>query len=356
MIPLDKTIITREMIDAAADALANEPPLFGESIARFEEEFARYCGTDFAVSVNSGTDALTFTLMACGLKGKRAITTPCSYIATPNSAFHAGGEPVFCDVGKANNVSPAEIGKALKKNRKVRAIIPVHLHGYPAEMDEIMELAEKKDVFVLEDACQAHGASYRGKKVGSIGHAAAFSFNPMKNMTVGGDGGMVTTNDEKIAKFVRSVADSGRESPYTHEHRMMGYTSRLDGMRAAVGRVQLRHLDTWNGKRRRLASEYRKRLEGRFGLPLEEKDISPAYNKFAISAKDRDAIREMLYSKGIESDAHYPIPLHLQPPYAARGYKRGDYPAAERFADTTLSLPLYADMNEEEMDAVCAAL
>ncbi|MEW6723252.1 MAG: DegT/DnrJ/EryC1/StrS family aminotransferase [Candidatus Micrarchaeota archaeon] len=369
MIPLDKTIITREMIDAAADSLANEPPLFGESVSRFEEEFARFCGTDFAVSVASGTDALIFSLMAGGLKGKRALTTPSSYVATANSAFHAGGEPVFCDIDpETNNISPEKIEMALAKktNKKsaISALVPVHLHGYPADMGRIMELAERKKLFVVEDACQAHGAFWAGRRVGSIGHAGAFSFNPVKNMTVGGEAGMITTNDQKLAKDVRMLADAGRESIYTHEHAIVGFSSRLNSVNAAIGRVQLRLLDGWNEKRRWAASEYRRQLKQISGsairLPAEESaEIVPAYNKFAIrtiTEKERDSLKDFLYLRGIESDSHYPIPIHLQPPYKKMGYEKGDFPIAERFADTTLSLPMYIDITAEEITVVCDAV
>lgn len=362
MIPLDRTIITQEMIDAAVDALANEPALFSESIARFEEEFARFCGVEYAVSVNSGTDALTFSLMAAGVKGKHVLTVPSSYIATANAAFHAGGKPVFCDIDPATNtVDPAEAEKALKKDRKIKAIIPVHLHGYPAAMREIMEIAERREIFVLEDACQAHGAMYFGKRAGALGHAGGFSFNPFKNMTVAGDGGMVTTNDSRVAEKVRMLADSGRRNPYTHEHDLLGFTSRLDSVRAAIGRVQLRHLDNWNEQRRVAARSYQKLLGGLDTLsmpPSETPDVKPAFNKFAVRIKNgkRDDLKAFLHEKKIESDSHYPIPIHLQPPYRALGYKRGDFPEAERFADSTLSLPMAAGITEEEIKTVCSTL
>lgn len=360
MILLDKAIITQEMIDAAADALASEPPLFGESVSLFEEEFARFCGTDFAVSVGSGTDALRFALTAAGMKGKHVLTTPSSYIATANSAIHAGAKPVFCDTDqKTNSISPGEIAKSLKKDRKIAAIIPVHLHGYPAAMDEINEIAGKRGLLVLEDACQAHGALYGGKRAGSLGDAGAFSFNPVKNMTIAGDGGMVTTNDERIAKKVRMLADSGRENPYTHEHGIVGFTSRISSVAAAIGRVQLRHLDGWNAHRREVARRYDALLSGIKGLALpegESENIRPVFNKYAIKSERRDGIRSALYAAGIESDSHYPIPIHLQPPYRKLGHSKGEFQNAERFADTTLSLPMAGDLKEEEIKAVCSAV
>jgi perosamine synthetase len=359
MIPLDKTVITKEMIDASAESLANEPPLFGESIAKFEEEFARFCGTAHAVTVASGTDALVFSLIAAGIQGKNALTTPASYIATANAAIHAGGKPIFCDIDpKTNNISPSEIAKTIKKTKKTGAVVPVHLHGYPAAMNEIMETAERRGLVVIEDAAQAHGALYFGKRAGSIGHAGCFSFNPVKNMTVGGEAGMIVTNDDKIAKKARMLADAGRENPYTHEHTIVGFSSRINTANAAIGRVQLKYLNDWNEERRRAAGEYRRRLADLdIALPPDEsEDIVPVYNKFAAKAKnkkERDSLRDHLYNSGIESDSHYPIPIHLQPPYKKMGYKKGDFPNAERFADTTLSLPMYVGMADPDIGFVC---
>jgi dTDP-4-amino-4,6-dideoxygalactose transaminase len=229
-------------------------------------------------------------------------------------------------------------------------------------MDEIMELAGKGELFVLEDAAQAHGAVYHRKRAGSIAHAGAFSFNPVKNMTVGGEAGMITTNDEKIAKTVRMLADAGRESIYNHEHAIVGFSSRLNTVNAAIGRVQLRHLEEWNEKRRWAAIEYRKQLDGVKGIelpPEETPDVIPVYNKFAIKAKnkkERESLRDHLYKNGIECDSHYPIPIHLQPPYRKMGHKKGEFPKAERFADTTLSLPMFVDITEEDIKIVCDAV
>jgi perosamine synthetase len=358
MIPLDKAIMTKEMLDAAADALSAEDYLFGESVAKFEEEFATFIGTDYAVSLNSGTDALAFILMAIGVKGKKVITTPSSFIATANSAFHAGGKPVFSDIDPiTNNLDPNGVKRTLAKNKKTGAILPVHLHGYPADMEAIMDIAIKTKVPVIEDACQAHGGKVNGKRVGSIGDAAAFSFNPFKNMTVGGDGGMVTTDDKRIADMVRMLADSGRANPYTHEHEIIGFTSRLNTVKAAIGRVQLRYLDDWNGSRQRIAAAYTAKLVGINGLRLPSlgggSGILPVFNKYAVKLKDRDGLKKHLLENSVYCDSHYPIPIHLQPPYRRMGYKKGDFPVAERFADTTLSLPMFVEMKKDEMDEVC---
>ncbi|MFH1521213.1 MAG: DegT/DnrJ/EryC1/StrS family aminotransferase [Candidatus Micrarchaeota archaeon] len=353
---LDKPIMTKEMIDAAVDALQNEYPLFGESITKFEEEFARFCETDYAVSVGSGSDALMISLVALGIKGK-VLTTPMSYVATANTSFQAGAEPVFADVKENGNIDPLEIARVLKKD-KIRAIVPVHLHGYPADMNEIIELADKKEIPIIEDACQAHGARYFEKRVGSIGLVGCFSFNPVKNMSVGGTAGMVVTNDEKLAKKIRMLADAGRKDIYSHEHELIGFSSRMSSVSAAIGRVQLKYLDSWNEKRRNAAKEYIKLLKGIewLKLPACEKNIEPVYNKFAIRTRKREELISFLIDNGVQCDGHYKIPIHLHPPYLKIGYKKGDYPNAEKFANTTLSLPIYPEIRLEEIEEVCRKL
>jgi len=354
MIPLEKIIITRQMIDAAANALANEDLLFGESVAQFEEEFAAYCDSDYAVSVASGTDALLFSLMAIGVGGQNVLTTPVSYVATANVAYLAGGKPVFCDIGEDNNIDPEEIKKAVEKDKKIKAIIPVHLHGYPAKMDEIMDAAG--DIPVIEDAAQAHGALYYENRVGTIGKLGCFSFNPFKNMTVGGSGGMIVTDDEKLAKKVRMIADSGRESIYTHEHKIIGYSSRINSVNAAIGRIQLQHVESWNEQRRKGAKIYNKILKDFEGIalpPAETPDIKPVFNKYAIKLDNRDKVKEQLFNSGIDCDAHYPIPIHHQPPYKDRNES---YPVAEKFTDRTLSLPLFPGITKREIEEVAKTL
>lgn len=355
MIPLEKTIISQEMVDAAADALTSEDLMFGESVYNFEDEFARFCGCDYGVSVGSGTDALLFSLIALEMKGKEVLTTPASFVATANVALLAGGKPVFADIGKDNNLSPAESAKAIGKNKKIRAMIPVHLHGYPCHMDELSEIAEKKDIAVIEDACQAHGAYYKGERAGSIGTVGCFSFNPVKNMTVGGAGGMAVTNDEKLAKKIRCLADCGRKSIYSNVHPVLGYSSRINSVNAAIGLVQLRYIDEWNESRRNAAKKYYKLLRDVDAeVPLGETgDITPVFHKFAIKIKNRDRIMGELRSAGIDCDAHYPIPIHMQPIY---NYKKGSFPAAEKFADTTLSLPMFPGITEKDIRTVCQNL
>src|SRR5438093_3705802 len=259
-IPIASTIIDAEMREAALSALENEKLVMGESVHKFEEEFARYCGTKYAVSTGSGTAALSITLQALGIShGSEVVTTPFSFIATANAVLHAGAEPVFADVEDSGiNLSP---GKARAKiGPKTRALIPVHLYGHAAAMDEFLEITRGTGVKLVEDACQAHGAEFGGKRVGSIGEAGCFSFYPAKNMTVGGDGGMITTDNSELAEAAGSIRDCGRDKNSKYYHGRIGFTSRLNTVNAAIGRVQLKRLEAWTQARRWLAERYRKEL------------------------------------------------------------------------------------------------
>ena len=258
---LASPIIDAEMKAAALSALENEMMVMGESVIKFEEEFAQYCGTKYAVSTASGTAALSITMQALNIgHGNEVITTPFSFIATANSIVHTGADPVFADVEDSGiNLSPSKTRG--KISSKTRAIMPVHLYGLPSRIDEFREIAVEAGLSLIEDACQAHGAEFRGKKVGSIGDAGCFSFYPAKNMTVGGDGGMITTNNEELADAARSIRDCGRDKNSKYYHGRIGFTSRLNTINAAIGRVQLKRLEAWNQARRRLSERYRKELE-----------------------------------------------------------------------------------------------
>jgi len=349
-IPLAKPLVTGEMIDAAIHALQNEFLVMGESVYKFEEEFARYIGTKHAASVNSGTFALASSLIASGIeKGDKILTTPMSFIATANSVIHAGGIPVFSDI--ENDTGNMDTNLIENKSKGARGIIPVHLYGTPVDMDKIMELKEIKEegLFVIEDACQAHGAMYKGKRAGGIGDVGCFSFYSVKNMTVGGDGGMVTTNNEEIAEKIRILRDCGRISKY--EHSMIGYTARLNTVNAAVGRVQLKHLDDWNEKRRYAARIYQKSLPRDLLLSENENSV---YHIFAMRSRRRDEIIQHLTEKGIVTGIHYPIPIHLQPIYKKLfGYKEGIYPVSEQFSREVVSLPIFPEITKDEVKFVC---
>jgi len=355
-ISLGTVVFTEEMKKAAIDALENESFVLGESVFKFEEEFAKYCGVDYAVAVSSGTDALNFCCEALGIKGSKVITTPMSYISSANCIIFAGGTPVFADIDETANIDPKEILKAIGPNTK--GVLPVHFHGYPCDMDSITDIAEKHGLYLIEDVCQAHGGMYNGKKLGSFGDAGCFSFYPRKNMTVCGDGGMVTTNNEKLAKTIAKM----REHGHTHReyvHDIMGYTGRLNTVNAAIGRVQLKHLDEWNNKRRQNAKLYDHLLsdlqeEGYLTLPPKESEsIKPAYFMYVINTPRRDELRLWLEKNGIECDIHYPLPLHLQPLYKKMfNYKEGDYPRSEEFSRTCLSIPMHQLLTPEEIKFV----
>jgi len=346
-VPLSKPLFTEEMKEAAVDALQNEFFVMGESVYKFEEEFARYIGTKYAVAVNSGTFALASSLIALGIeKGNKILTTPMSFIATANSVIHVGGIPIFSDIEcDTGNIDPTLIKNKIKG---IKGIIPVHLYGNPCDMDKIREFKEE-GLFVIEDACQAHGAEYKGKKAGNIGDVGCFSFYSVKNMTVGGDGGMVTTNNDEVAEKIKILRDCGRISKY--EHSMIGYTARLNTVNAAIGRVQLKHLDEWNEKRRYAARIYQENLPKELLLSENKNSV---YHIFAIRSERRDEIIQHLKENGIETGIHYPIPIHLQPIYKkVFGYKEENYPISEKFSREVVSLPMFPEITKDEMKFVC---
>ena len=280
-----------------------------------------------------------------------------SFIASSNCIIHARGVPEFADISmKDYCLDPQEVEARAKKG--TQGIIPVHLYGQPVDFDAFNSVAEQKGMKIVEDACQAHGAKYKGKMVGSLGIAAAFSFYPSKNMTVLGDGGMVTTNDEGIAKACRKLRDSGRVSKY--EHDIIGYTARMNSVSAAIGRVQLRHLSAWNEKRRDIAKRYSAKLKSISGLvlpPMPSKDYTPVFHQFVITTANRDKLKEHLEANGIEAGIHYPIPIHLQPIYKKMyGFKEGDFKNSERLAKECLSLPMHVLLTDEQASYICETI
>lgn len=354
-IPLSKPYFDREMEAVALHVLRNEKYVSGESVFKFEEEFARYCGTDYAISTSSGTNALQIALIAMGMNSRFQVLTPAmSFIASANSSLHAGGEPTFVDIDPDKyNIDVRSLEASLTKN--CQAIMAVHLYGRPADMDEVMEVATRRGLKVIEDAAQAHGAHYRQQKVGAIGDAGCFSFYPTKNMTVCGDGGMVATNDPEIAKISAKLRDCGRASHYTHD--CIGYTSRLNTVSAAIGRVQLRHLDEWVRKRQQLAEKYHSLLKdvNEIQLPLQPtSDVKPSYHLYVIQAHRRDDLRNWLEAAGIQCGVHYPEAIPFQPIYREiYGFQRGSFPVAEEFAKKTLSLPTYPDLTPSQVTYIC---
>lgn len=353
-IPLANPIFDKEMEAAALNALWNDHFVLGEEVQKFEEEFAQYCGSKYAVSTSSGTEALRLSLSVLGVANSdEVITTPLTFIATSNAVIQAGATPVFADIDVDTfTIDPEAIEKRISKHTK--AILPVNLYGYPCDMDKILKIAEKHQISVIEDSCQAHGAEYKGLKAGSIGDIGCFSFYPSKNMTVCGDGGMIVTNNEEMAQSLAKLRNCGRVSKYLHD--AIGYSSRLNTVNAAIGRIQLKRLEEWNEKRRLNASRYDKLLSDLDELilpPSPTSRVKPVYHLYVIRSKKRDQLNDWLKSNGIYCGVHYPVPVHLQPIYKDLfNFKGGEYPNSERAAQEVLSIPLYPGLTSNQIDYV----
>jgi dTDP-4-amino-4,6-dideoxygalactose transaminase len=329
--------------------------ILGRDVWAFEEEFAGYCGVEHAVAVDSGTSALELALRACGIKaGDEVITASNTFIATALAISNVGAVPVFADVDPMTScIDVAAIERALTS--RTRAIIPVHLYGHPADMDPILDLARRRGLRVIEDACQAHGAMYKGGRVGSFGDAAAFSFYPGKNLGAYGDGGIVVTNTRPIAESVTLLRNYGQKEKYHHVSR--GFNRRLDSIQAAVLRVKLRHLDNWNAARENHATAYQRLLIGTgVQIPKAAACVEPVWHLFVIQTPRRNDLRDYLANIGIVTGIHYPIPIHLQPAYRDLGYHRGDFPITEQAAEQILSLPMYPELTAEAIAHVAAAI
>ena len=328
----------------------------GDTVSRFESEFADACHVEHCVAVNSGTDALRFIFIALGLRpGDEVITVPNTFIATTEAITQAGGTPTFVDVDAATyNMNPALLEAAITP--RTRGIVPVHLYGQPACMDPVLAIARQHGLWVVEDACQAHLAEYRGRRVGSIGNAAAFSFYPGKNLGACGEGGAVTTHDRALAARVRMLRDHGQVKKYYHD--IEGYNGRLDALQCAVLRVKLRHLPEWNDARRQNAARYAAALRSvpDVTLPHTADDCLPVHHLFVIQVDDRDLVAERLTAEGIGTALHYPIPLHRQRAYAHRGIPDDTFPVTERLATRLLSLPMFPELTNTQIDYVCDVL
>jgi dTDP-4-amino-4,6-dideoxygalactose transaminase len=347
-------LIRAEILARVGALFESQQFILGEEVAAFERELAAYCSVPFAVGCASGSDALILALRALGIgRGDKVLTTPYSFFATAASIAHTGATPVFADVdGFTFNLDPDQVAEI----RGVRAIIAVHLYGGCADMDRIGEAAH--GVPVIEDAAQAIGAEYKGRRAGSIGPIGCFSFFPSKNLGAFGDGGAVTTGNPGLAARLRSLRVHGGTTKYVHDE--IGYNSRLDAVQAAVLRVKLPHLDEWTARRQSNADLYRTIFKAR-GTPV----IAPAavpyqtrhvYNQFVIRCERRDALREHLKSEGIGTEVYYPIPLHLQPCFADLGYRPGDLPVSERLARESLALPVHPDLASDDIERVTEAV
>ena len=342
MIPFFNTIFTKEMENAAIHALSNEKYVMGESVYKFEGEFAKYIGTKYAISVNSGSSALQLSLIALGLnQDSSIITSTNSFIASANSILMINAKPILCDInsddGNMNIKSTSE---------KADAIIPVHIYGNPCNFDEIKNYSEEKHIPIIEDACQAHGAMYKNKKTGNLGDVGCFSFYPTKNMTVCGDGGMITTNNEDVEKYTSSLRDNGRMTK--NEHDKLGSTMRLNTVSAAIGRIQLKHLDKSNERRRTIAEIYRKNLS--LDCILQENpDGKSVYHQIIMRHSNRDKISQHLAKSEIGTMIHYPIPIHKQPLYEKFQF---NLPDSEKFAQEILSLPSHSLLSDDDVKII----
>ena len=344
-------------IDKSISNVINDTAFsYGKYAKEFENNYKKFLGTNFVYGTSSGTSALHLALVAMGIgPGDEVITVPNSFIATAEAISHTGATPVFTDIDpKTYLMNPDNLQDVISSRTK--AIIPVHLFGQPADMDKIMEVASKYNLFVLEDACQAHGAVYKGKRAGNIGDAAAFSFYPGKNLGAYGEGGACSTNNPEIAKQIELYRAHGEIKRYYHE--VIGFNYRLDGMQGAILNVKLKYLDKWNESRRKIASLYNEMLNGIGDVitPYEGNDRKSIYHIYAIRTKSRDALREFLTKNDIQSGIHYPVPIHLQNAYKHLNYKKGDFPVTEEQAETTLSLPIYAEMPESDVVKVVDAI
>jgi dTDP-4-amino-4,6-dideoxygalactose transaminase len=343
-------------IDAAiARVLESAQFVLGEEVAAFEKEFAAFCGAAHGIAVNSGTSALHLALLSAGVgPGDEVITVPFTFVATAAAIEYTGARPVFVDVDdRSLTMDPDAIAAAVTSRTK--AIVPVHLYGQPADMDPIRAVGAEHGLTVIEDAAQAHGARYRGRSAGSLGHLACFSFYPSKNLGAYGEAGLVTTDDAESADRLRALRDWGQQAKYVHTVR--GFNARMEGFQGAILRVKLRHLTAWTDARRRLARRYDAALaETGLTRPREMDYATHVYHLYTVRLREREALRAALNAAGIHTGLHYPIPVHLQPAYADLGYRPGAFPISERAAAEVLSLPMFPEMTDEQVDAVAAAV
>jgi perosamine synthetase len=361
-VTLSKPYVDKEMKDRVLEVIDSGQYILGNQCKDFEKEFAQFVGVKHAVLTSSGTSAIFLCLKALGVKEGDGILVP-SLTAFPTiePVFHVGARPIFIDVDDTFTVDPKHIESVLRNKsritgvKEIRGMIPVHLYGHPAHMDSLLDLAKRYELFILEDCCQAHGAKYKGARVGSMGIGGCFSFYPSKNLTVFGDGGILVTSDDEMAKICRMLRDHGRREKYEHE--LVGYNLRFNEIQGAVGRLQLRRLDWFNEARRRIAQWYN---EGLKGIPVttpQAKDwAEPVYHLYVIQTPHRDKLADFLKERGIQTGIHYPIPNHQQP--AVRN-ALGQQPKLEKTEDTVkkiLSLPVYPELEKEKVDFVCATI
>jgi dTDP-4-amino-4,6-dideoxygalactose transaminase len=347
--------IKREIDAALASVLDSCQFVLGAEVSEFEQEFAAYCGAADCIALNSGTSALHLALLAAGVgPADEVITVPFTFVASVAAIIYTGARPVLVDIDpRCLTMDPAAIEAVI--TRRTKAILPVHLYGHPADMDPIMEVAQRHGLVVIEDAAQAHGAKYKGCPAGSIGDIGCFSFYPTKNLGAYGEGGAITTNNPEYARKVRMLRDWGQERKYHHV--LPGYNYRMEGFQGAILRVKLRHLEKWTEARRAIARTYNQLLvDCGVERPTEMPWARHVYHVYTLRTVDRDGLQTALHAGGIQTAVHYAEPVHLQPAYANLGYSRGSFPQSERAAKEVLSLPLYPEMTGNQIQMVVQAL
>ena len=342
-----------ELDEAIQSVLNNGWFILGKNVSAFEKEFAAYCGTGFAVGVGNGTDALQLALVACGVgPGDEVITAPLSATFTALAISAVGAVPTFVDIDpNTYNMDPRKLEEAI--GPRTKAIMPVHLYGQPADMDPILAVARKYNLFVIEDAAQAHGALYKGRRAGVLGDVGCFSFYPSKNLGAFGDGGMVVTNNPETAEKLRMLRHGGQKTRY--DHQLLGRNSRLDELQAAILRVKLTHLEKWNERRRHIAALYTALLgDSKVEPPIEMPHTRHVYHLYVIRCQDRDALQKHLAERAVGTAIHYPIPIHLQGAYRWLNLGRDSFPIAERCAEQVLSLPIYPELTDAKVRQIAA--
>ncbi len=347
--------IRRDVEAAMMNVIGDTAFIGGKYVEEFERNYASFCGLKHAVGVSSGTSALQLALLAMGVgPGDEAITAANTFIATAEAISHVGAKPVFVDMDPVTfNISVADVEKAITD--RTRVLVPVHLYGQPADMDPILEIARRRNLLVLEDAAQAQGARYKGKRCGSFGHAAAFSFYPAKNLGAYGDAGAVVTNDAAYVDTIRLYMNHGRRS--AHDHAVIGFNERLDGLQGAILNAKLSTLDEWNKMRRDAAARYDDLLAGlNVETPKAADGVEHIYHLYVVKVRGRDEVRTALGEKGVASGIHYPVPVHLLEAYKGLGYGKGSFPVAEKAADEIISLPMFPHISAEQQQYVAECL
>ncbi|MBI2004021.1 DegT/DnrJ/EryC1/StrS family aminotransferase [Candidatus Pacearchaeota archaeon] len=347
--PLQYKKIKKELLGTIENVFESGNFVLGPEVEKFEKNFAKSCQTKYALGVGDGTSALFLVMKALGIgTGDEVITVPNSFIATAGAIAATGAKPVFVDADDDYNINPRLIEEAITK--KTKAILPVHLTGRPANLDKILEISDKNKIYLIEDAAQAVGAKYNGKKVGSFGIAGCFSLHPLKNLNAYGDSGIITTQDKQLYENLKKMRNHGLKN--RDECDFFAFNSRLDELQAAMLNVKMKYLDKWTKRKREIASFYQKKLSDIIKVPLDKPNEEAVYHTFIIQANKRDDLQKFLLQKGIETKIHYPIPIHLQKAAQYLGYKKGDFPKTEEQTKKILSLPIYPELKKEQLELV----